>query len=281
MLPSPPPGRLARLADVVFRRRRVVLAAWVVALVAAFGAAGPRRRLVGRLLHAGLGVARRGRPARRPLPAAQPRDRRRRLAGAGRRARARPRASGSTASWPAPRGLEGIGGGAGAARRDSRRDGTIGVLRDPADRAARARSRSHRRGADRRSPTRRAGDGLRVELGGQLIANAQQGAISSEAVGLAIAALVLLITFGSLVAAGLPLATALFGLGISSALVGLLAAVIDVPDWAPALASMLGIGVGIDYALLIVTRYRAALAAGRDAARGGRRGRGDRRAARC
>ena len=38
----------------------------------------------------------------------------------------------------------------------------------------------------------------------------------------------------------------------------------DVPDWAPALASMLGIGVGIDYALLIVTRYRAALAAGRD-----------------
>ena len=65
-------------------------------------------------------------------------------------------------------------------------------------------------------------------------------------------------------AAGLPLATALFGLGISSAVVGLLAAVMKVPDWAPALASMLGIGVGIDYALLIVTRYRAALAAGRE-----------------
>ena len=83
-------------------------------------------------------------------------------------------------------------------------------------------------------------------------------------VGLAIAAFVLLLTFGSVVAAGLPLATALFGLGISSALIGGLAAVMDVPDWAPALASMLGIGVGIDYALLIVTRYRAALGAGRD-----------------
>ena len=83
-------------------------------------------------------------------------------------------------------------------------------------------------------------------------------------VGLAIAALVLLLTFGTLVAAGLPLATALFGLGISSGITGLLAALLDVPDWAPALASMLGIGVGIDYALLIVTRYRAALTAGQE-----------------
>ena len=106
------------------------------------------------------------------------------------------------------------------------------------------------------------GGGLRVELGGQLIANAQEGEISSEMVGLAIAALVLLLTFGSVVAAGLPLATALFGLGISASLIGLLAAALDVPDWAPALASMLGIGVGVDYALLILTRYRAALAAG-------------------
>ena len=82
----------------------------------------------------------------------------------------------------------------------------------------------------------------------------------------------LLLTFGSMVAAGLPFATALFGLGISSGVTGLLAALIDVPDWAPALASMLGIGVGIDYALLIVTRYRAALAAGREPRGRGRRG---------
>ena len=74
----------------------------------------------------------------------------------------------------------------------------------------------------------------------------------------------LLLTFGTLVAAGLPIATALFGLGISSAVVGLLAAVMDVPDWAPAVATMIGLGVGIDYALLILTRYRAALAAGRE-----------------
>jgi RND superfamily putative drug exporter len=62
----------------------------------------------------------------------------------------------------------------------------------------------------------------------------------------------------------MPLATALFGLGISSALAGILAAVIDVPDWAPAVAAMIGIGVGIDYALLIVTRFRTALERGLD-----------------
>ena len=128
---------------------------------------------------------------------------------------------------------------------------------------------------------RASGDGLRVELGGQLIANAQEGEISSEMVGLAIAALVLLLTFGSLVAAGLPLATALFGLGISSALIGLLAALIDVPDWAPALASMLGIGVGIDYALLIVTRYRGGARGRARAARSGRARRSRPPAARC
>ena len=77
-----------------------------------------------------------------------------------------------------------------------------------------------------------------------------------------IAALVLVLTFGTLVAAGLPIVTALFGLGISSAVVGLLAAVMDVPDWSTAVASMIGLGVGIDYALLILTRHRAALASG-------------------
>jgi RND superfamily putative drug exporter len=107
-------------------------------------------------------------------------------------------------------------------------------------------------------------DGLRVELGGQPIAQAQQGEISSEMVGLAVAAAVLLLTFGSIVAAGLPLATALFGLGISSAVGGVLAAVIDTPDWSTSVAAMIGIGVGIDYALLIITRYRAALASGSD-----------------
>ena len=145
------------------------------------------------------------------------------------------------------------------------------MLRIPLTELPGAIPHDDRRDADRPRASRRAATALRVELGGQLIANAQEGEISSEMVGLAIAALVLLLTFGSIVAAGLPLATALFGLGISSALIGLLAAVMDVPDWAPALASMLGIGVGIDYALLIVTRYRGGARRRARAARGGRR----------
>ena len=106
---------------------------------------------------------------------------------------------------------------------------------------------------------------MRLELGGQVIGNAQRGEISSETVGFLIAALVLLVTFGSVVASGLPIATALFGLGISSALIGVLAAVVDTPDWGSSVAAMIGIGVGLDYALLILTRFRSGLAAGLDA----------------
>jgi RND superfamily putative drug exporter len=85
---------------------------------------------------------------------------------------------------------------------------------------------------------------------------------SSEAIGIAAALVVLLLTLGTVVAAGLPLLTAVFGLGVSASLVGVLAAVTDVPDWAPQLGAMIGLGVGIDYVLLIVTRHRAAMAAG-------------------
>ena len=79
------------------------------------------------------------------------------------------------------------------------------------------------------------------------------------------AAIVLLIAFGSLVAAGLPLAIALVGLGISSGgLIVLLANVIDVPNWTTAVSGLIGIGVGIDYSLLVLTRFRAALHGGKD-----------------
>jgi putative drug exporter of the RND superfamily len=101
--------------------------------------------------------------------------------------------------------------------------------------------------------------GLRVELGGV----DEEGA-PPEAIALLAAAVILLVAFGSVVAAGLPLLTALFGLGISASLIGVVAAVLHVPDWAPAVAGLLGIGVGIDYALLILTRFRTALAAGAD-----------------
>ena len=105
------------------------------------------------------------------------------------------------------------------------------------------------------------GDGLTVALGGGPIRMAEGGS-GPQGFGLLGAAIVLLIAFGSIVAAGLPLVIALFGLGISASLIGVLAAVMQVPDFAPAIAGLLGIGVGVDYALLVLTRFRSGLDAG-------------------
>jgi RND superfamily putative drug exporter len=102
---------------------------------------------------------------------------------------------------------------------------------------------------------------VRIEVGGA-VAVAEVAEVSSEAVGLAAAALILLVTFGSVVAAGLPLLVAVLGLGIGAALIGLVMAVLDIPDWGPQLAAMMALGVGIDYVLLMVTRYRELLARG-------------------
>jgi RND superfamily putative drug exporter len=111
---------------------------------------------------------------------------------------------------------------------------------------------------------RNSGEGLAIKLGGEPIYAAQEGA-SPEGLGFLGAAIVLLIAFGSLVAAGLPLVIALVGLGISSGgLIVLLANVIDVPNWTTAVSGLIGIGVGIDYALLVLTRFRAALKGGKD-----------------
>jgi RND superfamily putative drug exporter len=107
------------------------------------------------------------------------------------------------------------------------------------------------------------GDGLRVELGGGVVGEAEEGN-PPELVGLLAAAVVLLIAFGSIVAAGLPLLVAIFGLGISATLIGLVALIVDTPDFAPAVAGLIGIGVGIDYALLVLTRFRTALLGGAD-----------------
>src|ERR1043166_7884747 len=108
------------------------------------------------------------------------------------------------------------------------------------------------------------GDGLEIQLGGDPIYRAQEGA-SPEGLGFLGAAIVLLTAFGSVVAAGLPLAIALIGLGITSGgLIPLLANVMDVPDWTTAVSGLIGIGVGIDYALLVLTRFRSALRDGRD-----------------
>ncbi|HEY6638170.1 MAG TPA: MMPL family transporter [Solirubrobacterales bacterium] len=108
------------------------------------------------------------------------------------------------------------------------------------------------------------GNGLEIKLGGDPI-YAAQGSSSPEGLGFLGAAIVLLIAFGSIVAAGLPLGVALVGLGISSAgLIPLLANVIDVPDWTTAVSGLIGIGVGIDYALLVLTRFRSAMRDGKN-----------------
>ena len=100
-------------------------------------------------------------------------------------------------------------------------------------------------------------EGLQVELGGFIFS--EQPDFSSELVGIAAAVVILIVAFGSLLAMGLPIVTALFGVGSGAALIGLVTNVLDVPEFTTAVAAMIGIGVGIDYALLIVTRYRQGL----------------------
>jgi putative drug exporter of the RND superfamily len=108
------------------------------------------------------------------------------------------------------------------------------------------------------------GDGLQIELGGYPIEQVEQSEAGSESVGLLAAIVILLVAFGSALAPGLPLVIAGFGLGVALGGVWLLANLVDVPDFGVQIATMIGIGVGIDYALFIVTRYRSALAEGRE-----------------
>jgi RND superfamily putative drug exporter len=105
-------------------------------------------------------------------------------------------------------------------------------------------------------------DGLQVELGGQALAEFEPP--ESELIGLAFAIVILILSFGSVLAMGLPIGVALFGVGIGAGIITLLSNVMTVPDFAVTLGAMIGIGVGIDYALFIVTRYREGLKAGLD-----------------
>jgi RND superfamily putative drug exporter len=98
---------------------------------------------------------------------------------------------------------------------------------------------------------------LQVELGGQAIEQAEQPALgTATGIGLVAAIVILLITFGSVVAMGLPIVTALLGLGTGVGLIAIGTHVIDMPDFSTEVAVMIGLGVGIDYALFIVTRFR-------------------------
>ncbi|MBW8796186.1 MAG: MMPL family transporter [Streptomyces sp.] len=106
--------------------------------------------------------------------------------------------------------------------------------------------------------------GLTVEVGGDALQASPDAGGAGEAIGLAIAAVVLVITLGSLVAAGLPLLTAIMGVGIGVSTITALAKTLDLGDTTSTLALMIGLAVGIDYALFIVSRYRGELAEGRD-----------------
>ena len=114
------------------------------------------------------------------------------------------------------------------------------------------------------------GDGLNIQLGGNPVQEAEQEeGDSSFAIGLLAAVVILLLTFGSVVAMGLPLVTALFALGVGLSLVTIGTHVFNTANFAIILAAMIGLGVGIDYALFILTRFRNGLDEGmekRDAA---------------
>ena len=104
---------------------------------------------------------------------------------------------------------------------------------------------------------------VQVELGGQAIQQVQEPPLgAATAIGIVAAIVVLLLTFGSFVAMGMPIVTALIGLGSGVGLIGLASQVIDTPFFSTELAVMIGLGVGIDYALFIVTRFRENAAAG-------------------
>jgi RND superfamily putative drug exporter len=99
--------------------------------------------------------------------------------------------------------------------------------------------------------------GTEIELAGDIFVEPQE--FASEGIGLLAAMVVLLVAFGSVLAMGLPIVTALFGIGTGVALVGLTVNVINMPSFSNQAVTMIGIGVGIDYALFIVTRYRESL----------------------
>ena len=255
---------LGRLAGGAFRRRGAVLAAWVAALVGAIALG---------IVAAGSYSADYSTPGSESKAASELLE-----------TRFADRSEDTVdLVWTAPAGatspsvragvdrvlaeasaLEGIGGDRpGSAPAEVSPDDSVAVVRLPVD--GRPDDVPVATGERLRELAETAPAGVTMAVAGGFVPGVEEESeTSSELVGLAVAALVLLLTFGTVVAAGLPIAAALFGLGISASLIGVLAAVTDVPDWAPQVGAMIGLGVGIDYALLILTRYRSALAAGKE-----------------
>jgi len=100
---------------------------------------------------------------------------------------------------------------------------------------------------------------FQVEAGGDIIMFVEEPEFGSEFIGFIAAIVILLVAFGSVIAAGLPILIAVLGLGIATGVMMLLANVLHVPNFAPQMADMMGIGVGIDYALFILARYKQGL----------------------
>jgi putative drug exporter of the RND superfamily len=136
------------------------------------------------------------------------------------------------------------------------RDGTIGFATVTFDQRANALDKEDIKRVISTAETARSPQ-LQVELGGQAIQQAQEVSLGfATIIGLVAAIIVLVLTFGSFIAMGLPIITALLGLGTGIALTGVLSHVIDMPDVSSELATMIGLGVGIDYSLFVVTRFR-------------------------
>jgi len=108
-----------------------------------------------------------------------------------------------------------------------------------------------------------AGNGVQVELAGQVAKAATRGSVSSTGLGAAAALLVLLLVFGSVLAATLPLLTAGIALGSSVAVIAVLSHLLNIASFSSELSLLIGLGVGIDYALFIVTRFRQGLQRGK------------------
>ena len=255
-------GLLGRIADAAFVHRRRVLLGWVVAVAARRG----RRRRLRRFLSADYST---------PGSGSEAATERLESKFAGR--------SGDQIDlvWHSADGaqdpavtaridrllsdaerIDGVVPGARAADAEIAADGETGVVRIPLDRPSSAMEAAH--GEELAGLVAAAdGDGMRVAANGNIVGLKPAPSMTSELVGIAVAALVLLLTFGTVVAAGLPLLVALSGVIVAALLGGVLAGLLDTPDWSLQLSLMIGIGVGIDYALLILTRYRGARAKGR------------------
>jgi putative drug exporter of the RND superfamily len=142
------------------------------------------------------------------------------------------------------------------------KDGTIGYVRVQYDQTATSLPPETLKQLETAAaPAQQAG--LRVEFGGPVVdyLSRDEGG-NADAIGLAFAVIILLIAFGSVVAMSVPIGTALFGLAISLSIIALVSAITDIGTVAPTLATMIGLGVGIDYSLFIVTRHRQNLSAG-------------------